>query len=49
MQSYAKIGGGSSFELRSKLRIGHYCHIGMYCFINTARPVYIGDEVGLGT
>jgi len=49
MLPYAKIGGGSAFEVHSKLCIGHYCHIGMYCFINTARPVYIGDEVGLGT
>lgn len=49
MLPYAKIGGGSAFEVHSKLYIGHYCHIGMYCFINTARPVYIGDEVGLGT
>jgi serine acetyltransferase len=49
MLPYVKIGGGSAFEVHSKLCIGHYCHIGMYCFINTARPVYIGDEVGLGT
>jgi acetyltransferase-like isoleucine patch superfamily enzyme len=49
MLPYAKIGGGSAFEVHSKLRIGHYCHISMYCLINTARPVYIGDEVGLGT
>jgi acetyltransferase-like isoleucine patch superfamily enzyme len=49
MLPYAKIGGGSAFEIHSKLRIGDYCHIGMYCFINTARPVYIGNEVGLGT
>lgn len=49
MLPYGKIGGGSAFEVHSKLCIGHYCHIGMYCFINTARPVYIGDEVGLGT
>lgn len=49
MLPYAKIGGGSAFEVHSKLCIGDYCHVGMYCFINTARPVYIGDEVGLGT
>jgi len=49
MLPYGKIGGGSAFEVHSKLRIGHYCHIGIYCLINTARPVYIGDEVGLGT
>lgn len=49
MLPYAKIGGGSAFEVHSRLCIGDYCHVGMYCFINTARPVYIGDEVGLGT
>jgi len=49
MLPYAKIGGGSAFAVHSKLRIGHYCHIGMDAFINTARPVDIGDEVGLGT
>jgi len=49
MLPYTKIGGGNAFEVFSKLCIGHYCHIGMYCLINTSRPVYIGDEVGLGT
>lgn len=42
------IGGGSAFEIHSKLRIGQNCHLGNFCFINTARPVYIGNEVGLG-
>lgn len=49
MLPYAKIGGGSAFEVHSRLRIGHFCHLGMYSFINTARSVEIGDEVGLGT
>jgi len=49
MLPYAKIGGGSAFEVHSKLRVGHFCHLGMYSFINTARLVKLGDEVGLGT
>jgi acetyltransferase-like isoleucine patch superfamily enzyme len=49
MLPYAKIGGGSAFEVHSVLRIGHFCHLGMYSFINTARMVNLGDEVGLGT
>src|SRR3989442_4226058 len=48
MLPYARIGGGSAFEIHSKLRIGDWCHLGMYSFINTARGVFIGDEVGLG-
>ena len=42
------IGGGSCCEVHSKLRIGYWCHLGDHVFINTARPVYIGNEVGLG-
>jgi acetyltransferase-like isoleucine patch superfamily enzyme len=42
------IGGGSCMEKRSKLRIGYWGHLGDFSFINTARPVTIGDEVGLG-
>lgn len=45
----AIIGGGSCFERQSSLRIGHFAHLGRDSFINTARPVVIGDEVGLGT
>lgn len=45
---YCGIGGGSCFEKLSSLKIGHQCHLGDYAFINTARPVIIGDEVGLG-
>jgi acetyltransferase-like isoleucine patch superfamily enzyme len=45
----AKIGGGSAFEDHSQLRIGHWCHLGTRTLLNTARPITIGDEVGLGT
>ncbi len=45
----AKIGGGSAFEHASRLEAGHYLHLGIDTFINTARPVTIGHEVGLGT
>ena len=45
----AKIGGGSAYELPSRLSIGHYVHLGVQTLINTARPVAIGHEVGLGT
>jgi acetyltransferase-like isoleucine patch superfamily enzyme len=43
------IGGGSAFEVYSRLRIGNDCHLGNQCLINTARPVHIGNQVGLGT
>lgn len=43
------IGGGSCFERQSSLRAGHFLHMGRDSLINTARPVTIGDEVGLGT
>ncbi|HEY7022785.1 MAG TPA: hypothetical protein VH349_16830 [Ktedonobacterales bacterium] len=49
MLPYAKIGGGSAFERDSSLEAGHYLHLGTHTLINTARPVRIGDEVGLGT
>jgi maltose O-acetyltransferase len=45
----AKIGGGSAFEQASRLEAGHYLHLGVDTFINTARPVRLGHEVGLGT
>lgn len=45
----ARIGGGSCFEIHSKFSAGHYFHLGANSFINTARPVTIGDEVGLGS
>jgi carbonic anhydrase/acetyltransferase-like protein (isoleucine patch superfamily) len=49
MLPYAKIGGGSAFEQDSSLEAGHFLHLGAHTLINTARPVRIGDEVGLGT
>ena len=49
MLPQAKIGGGSAFELQSRLEMGHYVHVGVHALINTARPVRIGHEVGLGT
>lgn len=45
---FCGIGGGSRFEKLSSLKIGDMCHLGDFGFINTARPVVIGDEVGLG-
>ncbi len=42
------IGGGSCFEKTSKLKIGYWGHLGNYGMINTARPVVIGNEVGMG-
>lgn len=45
----AKIGGGSATDVHSRLRIGHWCHLGVRSLLNTARPITIGDEVGLGT
>lgn len=45
----AIIGGGSCFERQSSLRAGHFLHLGRDSMINTARPVVIGNEVGLGT
>lgn len=49
MLPQAKIGGGSAFEATSSLELGHYCHLGVDSLVNTARPVVIGHEVGLGT
>ncbi len=45
---HAEIGGGSCFEKTSSLKIGYWFHQGSYSMINTAMPVSIGDEVGLG-
>lgn len=45
----AKIGGGSAFERSSRMEGGHYLHLGVDTLLNTARPVIIGHEVGLGT
>lgn len=49
MLPQAKIGGGSAFEHASSLEAGHFLHVGVHALINTARPVVIGHEVGLGT
>lgn len=49
MLPHAKIGGGSAFESTSRLDAGHYLHLGVHTLVNTARPVVIGHEVGLGT
>ena len=42
------IGGGSCHDAYSELHIGDLCHLGDHAFINTARKVTIGDEVGIG-
>lgn len=44
-----RIGGGSCFEVQSELVVGYWCHLGMRAFVNTARKVTIGNEVGIGT
>lgn len=49
MLPQAKIGGGSALEHGSRLDAGHYLHLGVHTLINTARPVRLGHEVGLGT
>lgn len=49
MDRGARIGGGSCFERQSSFRAGHFLHLGQDVFVNTARPVVIGEEVGLGT
>ena len=45
---HAEIGGGSCFERTSRLRTGYWVHVGSYSIVNTAMPVEIGNEVGLG-
>lgn len=45
---HCTIGGGSCFEKNSRLEVGDFVHLGDGGFINTARPVKIGNEVGLG-
>jgi acetyltransferase-like isoleucine patch superfamily enzyme len=45
---HCQIGGGSCFEKTSSLRLGYWCHLGDFGFINTARQVRIGNEVGMG-
>jgi acetyltransferase-like isoleucine patch superfamily enzyme len=48
MLRWSWIGGGSCFEVQSKLRMGHDCHLGEFAQINTADSVTIGNEVGIG-
>ncbi len=44
-----RIGGGSWAEVHSELSAGYWLHLGMRTFVNTARKVSIGNEVGIGT
>jgi acetyltransferase-like isoleucine patch superfamily enzyme len=48
MLTWASIGGGSCFDVHSRLRIGNEGHLGEFSFINTADEVTIGNEVGIG-
>jgi len=45
---HSEIGGGSCFEDLSSLECGYWCHLGSYSILNTAMPVKIGNEVGMG-
>lgn len=45
----AKIGGGSCFEPQSRFDAGPWLHLGVRSLVNTARPVSLGREVGIGT
>lgn len=44
IDEYAVVGGGSAGNLTT----GDWFHLGMFAQVNTARPVTIGHEVGLG-
>lgn len=44
IDEYAVIGGGSAGDLTA----GDFFHLGMFAQVNTARPVTVGHEVGLG-
>jgi acetyltransferase-like isoleucine patch superfamily enzyme len=44
IDEYAVIGGGQAGDLTT----GDWFHLGMFAQVNTARPVKIGDEVGIG-
>lgn len=48
MDAGAIIGGGSCFDRLSFFRAGHFLHMGRDSFVNTARAVTLGTEVGLG-
>ena len=45
----AIIGGGSKFEEDSTLKTGHFFHMGRDTLVNIAKPIRLGNEVGLGT
>lgn len=45
---FAVIGGGSCNDSGAYLKAGCWFHMGWNSQVNTARGVYIGDEVGLG-
>lgn len=44
VDEYAVIGGGSAGDLTA----GDWLHVGMFAQVNTARPVTLGNEVGIG-
>jgi maltose O-acetyltransferase len=44
IDEHAVIGGGSAGDFTA----GDHFHLGMFAQVNTARPVTVGDEVGLG-
>lgn len=46
IDEYAVIGGGSASD--GELVTGDWFHLGMFAQVNTARPVHIGHEVGVG-
>ncbi len=41
-------GGGGATGPHSELKIGRFFHVGEHSVLNTARPITIGDETGLG-
>lgn len=49
MLPFAKIGGGSATDIDSELTAGPWLHLGMHTLLNTAKPISLGREVGLGT
>lgn len=48
LDRYAYIGGGSCTDPGAALICGDWLHMGRQSHINTARPVSIGHEVGIG-
>jgi len=48
LDSYAHIGGGSTFNPHTKLAAGDFFHMGRFSHINFAEPVTIGHEFGCG-